>query len=468
MNRTEFARTEAKLDTLRVPPQSAEAEQSVLGGIFLDPDSLFTVQAILKEEMFYRRDHRLIYRALVALKDKARDVVTVGEWFQQNGLAEQIGGTGYLIELASNTPSAANIKAYAEIVREKYLMRRVIEEGTEIVNVGFKPEGRTIEDVIGDSASRLSSILEVRQDASVSLRSAAKGMFDRIIERYEHEGDDLSGISTGYEKLDDLLGGLQNGRVYGVGGRAKMGKSILALNMIETALFSAKLHAALWSFEMDRNEVAQRLACARAGINYKFLQHPKLMGDFEWGAMQGAMKDLSEANLTIFDPPTASIEAVEAQATVLKAKGKLNLIAIDYLGLMELPDMERHDLKLGHITRSTKQMAKRLDVPVILLFQLNRGNEQGSVRVPRASDARDSGSIEQDLDAMILVHRPSYYDKNAAKGARVEVAIQRNGPTGVIRLEDHLERCRFGHSDLDWVEPKAQKEEERATRRAGF
>lgn len=442
-----------KETTLRVPPQSVEAEQSVLGGIMLVNEKLYDVADLVKESDFYRRDHRLIFRAMQALAEKNQplDAVTLGEWFENQGLSEQIGGTGYLIELASSTPSAANVRAYAQIVRDKAMFRQVIEQGTKIINMGYSPEGMEIAEVVGASASMIGEIIQQEQAGSADGKEAAKAMWDDIMLRYNSTSD-ISGIATGFAGLDELLGGLLDGRVYGFGGRAKMGKSVVALNVAEHACIRLGKHTGIWTMEMGRVEMMQRMACSLGRIKSGALKHPKLMDDMEWAALQQAMVQLKDAPLTIFDRTGVTIEVIEAQARVLKAKGNLDLMLIDYLGLMELPNLDRHDLKIAHVTRAVKNMAGRLGVPVILVFQLNRGNEQGTVRIPRPSDARDSGSIEQDLDAMMLLHRPSYYDKNAEKGLRLEVALQRNGPTGVVRLEDNLGYFRFDNSNREWVD----------------
>lgn len=453
---------------LRVPPQSEEAEQAVLGGIMLRNEAIHDIAHLVTAEKFYRRDNRLIFQAMRHLSEKELplDAVTLGEWFESNGLSEQIGGTASLVELASSTPSAANIVAYAQIVSEKYRLRQIIERGTEIVNMGFAPEGRDSTEVVSHAASLIGDVLDSNQEGSMSMGAAAKGMFTDLMLRYNAESD-MPGIPFGYEKLDELTGGMQDGRVISYGGRAKMGKTTLALNTLEHATFEAKKNTAIWSMEMGAKELAERLACSRGGINSNFLKHPKLMGDEEWARFHAAMSDLKDAKLMIFDNPSPTIELIFSQARVLKAKGKLDAMWIDYLGLLSLPDADRQDLRIGHATRVCKQMARTLNVPVNLVFQLNRGNEQGTVRFPRPSDARDSGTIEQDVDVMLLLHRPSYYDKNADKGLRLDVALQRNGPTGLVRLEERLDIHRFVDSDRPWVDAEKYTENRRSRKGGG-
>lgn len=441
------------IDAIRVPPQSTEAEQSVLGAIMIDNDAMHRVADLLVDDSFYRRDHRLIWRAMrdLADKDQPLDAVTVGEWFESHGLSEQIGGTGILIDLASNTPSAANARSYAEIVREKYQLRRLIEQGTEIVNLGFRPDGATSEELVGRAASGLGQILSVKQEDAVPAPDALKQLWAGIMRRYESESD-LAGIPSPWTELDKLTGGWQDGRVYGVGARPKMGKSTLAENAVEHAAMVAKKNCAVWTLEMGREEYMERMVCSYGNIRSGALMHPKLMEDTEWSSLQAAMAALKEAPLIIFDNPELSVELFEAQARVLKSKGLLDMAVVDYLGLMKMPDADTQTLAIAKITGRLKIIARKLNIPIIILFQLNRGNETGTVRPPRPSDARDSGAIEQDLDCMILLHKPSFYSKEAQSGVRCEVAIQRNGPTGVIRLEDRLDRFRLAPSADEWVD----------------
>jgi replicative DNA helicase len=454
VKRSEFQRSEAKLDTLRVPPQSTEAEQAVLGAAMLVPESLLQVGDLIREEMFYRRDHRLIYRAMrdQLEKEKPIDPVTLGEWFEAHNLSEQIGGAGYLIELSSSTPSAANIRAYAEIVREKFQLRRLIEVGTEIVNTGFSPEGKSSTEVIGEAASAVGKVLESRAIDVVSINATLKSIYETMVERTEAESD-LSGLSTGLPALDDLLGGLEPGRVYGIGARPKMGKSILAKCIAESVAVDQGKHVAVWTMEMNAKEWMGRVICSQGNIAAGALKHPKLMNEDDWAKMSAVMKRLRDAPFHIFDNPDVSIEMIEAQARVLKAKGQLDMIVIDYLGLMRLPEADTKASAVGEITRAVKVMAGRLGVPVILVFQLNRNNETGIIRAPRASDARDSGAIEQDLDVMMMLHQPHFYDDTAPKGVRLEVVAARNSEKGTIKLEDELGFCRLAHSRDDWKDP---------------
>jgi replicative DNA helicase len=446
------------LSHLRVPPQSAEAEQAVLGGLMLSPTALPVVQGIINEGDFYRRDHRLIYRAILELEEKARpfDAVTMGEWFEAQGMAELVAGGAYLIDLASNTPSAANIAAYAEIVRDKAVLRQLVDIGTEVTNNAFDPQGRDTDELIAEATAKIESVVRTAGSVGASARDVLKVVNLEMQEAFYADENHRPGLSTGNEELDKKIGYLRPARVYGVGGRPKMGKSTLAGD-IAVANALAGVPVDVFTYEMPAKEMMQIFMAKVGSIDYHLLQHPKLMQDDDWGKVKNAFARLRDTKLTIHDDASTTIERIWAVCQVKKAKGELGLVVIDQLNIMPTPDLGRRDLELGHITRMTKRMAVRLGVPVILVFQLNRGNEAGGkVRPPRAGDARDSGAIEQDLDAMILLHRPSYYDKSAPKGCRLEVALQRNGESGVvIRLEDELQYSRFAKGRSEWVDTRS-------------
>lgn len=435
-----------RIQQLRTPPQSIEAEQAVLGGMMLRNESYTVVAGELDEADFYRRDHQLIFRAIkdLATMDPPSplDAVTVAQWFHDRGLGEQVSGGAYIVELASTTPSAANIKAYAKIVADKATLRRLIEAGTDAVNMGFEPDGRDTDELIAQATTQLSGVLKSKGKAAVTSKEALRKAYDSMIARYEST-DDLAGLPTGNAELDDLTSGLQPGRVYGIGGRPKMGKSTLAKEILR---FNA-MHGtpvAIWTMEMSEEEVILNIVSTIARVDNRKLQRPKMLQDEDWQRVTEAMRVTKDLPITIFPQRGVSVERIEAEASVLVAQGKCKLVVVDYLSLMDLPKADRHDISIGHITKNLKKMAGNLGVPVIIVFQLNRGNEQGAaVRPPRASDAKDSGNIEQDLDCMILVHRPSYYDKSAPKGTQFDIPIQRNGPSGTVYVMEELEYGQF-------------------------
>ena len=429
------------------------AAENVLGAILLGGrDAYWQVADILQADAFPTPALAGLYRILgeVARSQADLDAVLVGEEAERQGVM----GFSEVVGLASNTHSAANVRGYAERVQDAALERRF----RAICAAGAKTGDRAT--VQAEMAALLSS-----QPASAVHASAAiKRMWESTMARYD-AGDALMGLQTGFPLIDEMTGGLQPGRVYGIGARAKMGKTVLAMNICANVacpplgrdgnpLYEPR-PVAVWSLEMSDEELMQRMVCARAGVPSVRLQRPRLMdsAEEETARLTVAIRDLRSAPLMLSDRTDVTIEQIEAQARQLRAAGQLDLLCIDYLGLMRLPKADRHDLAIAHATRRVKIIAKELRIPVILVFQLNRGSEQGqAVRPPRPSDARDSGAIEQDLDAMFLLHRPSYYDKSAGKGLRLDLAIQRNGPTGLIRMEEELHACRFTGGTQEWVD----------------
>lgn len=430
------------------------AAENVLGGILLGgKDAYWQVADMLRAEDFPTPQLANLYRVVGEMARTGElDAMLVGDEAERRGVMDAPD----VVSIAANTASAANVRSWAERVQEAALDRRF----RVICANGAKS---------GDRATvqaEMTALLSSQPASAVHASVALTRMWNGVMARYE-AGDDLAGLQTGFPLIDEMTGGLQPGRVYGIGARAKMGKTILAMNICANVscpplgrdgspLWPAK-PVAVWSLEMSDDELMQRMTCARAGISSTLLQRPRLMDSAEEATakLTVAIKDLQSAPLLVSDRTDVTIEQIEAQARQLRAMGQLDLLCIDYLGLLRLPKADRHDLAIAHATRRVKIIAKELKIPVILVFQLNRGNEQGQqVRPPRPTDARDSGSIEQDLDAMFLLHRPSYYDKAAPKGLRLELAIQRNGPTGVIRLEDELHACRFTGGTVEWKDGK--------------
>lgn len=444
-------------NVLRIPPHDVGAEQAVLGAIMLAPETFWPVQLKLKAHDFYRRDHQLIYESIgeLASKDKPFDAVTMGTWFEDHDLAEQVAGGAYLVELATTTPSAANAMAYAEIVLEKSKLRRLIEAGIHVTNEGFYPDGKTSDEIMADAIARIESSDPRADAAGLPMRQLLKENFDVMQQRLEWEEDRLVGMRFGYPELEELLGGLQGGCSYAFGGRAKMGKSIILSNIADNLALQGK-SVAVWSIEMSARKWASRSLSNVSGVEEKLLERPRMMQEHHWPMLTDGMQRLKDCVLTVYDDSITTIEKIGAQATMLKARGKLDAGMIDYLQLVQGPGLERRDLDVGHVSWGIKQLAKKLDVPFCWAFQINRGNEKGhAVRPPRPSDARESGNIEQDVDAMVIIHRPGYYDQKT-KGTRCEVALNRNGETGIVRLEEQLQFCRFASSRLRWSDTADQ------------
>ena len=455
--RSESFRTEARIDALRVPPQSVEAEQAVIGGLMLAPDSLDRVGDFLTEHDFYRRDHRLIYRAIRDLSEKNKpfDAVTLGEWFEVNALSEQIGGTGYLIELASSTPSAANIRAYAEIVREKAVMRQLIEAGTEIVNDGFQPEGRDSQEVLSAAEMKVFKIAEQGRRGRadfVPLREAMKDAFGILQERYENQGN-VTGLPTGFHDLDEMTAGLQPSDLIILAARPAMGKTTLALNIAEYGALKTKKAVAVFSMEMSASQLAFRLISSIGRVNATRLRTGQLE-DEDWSRVNMAIKMLSDVKVFIDDTPALSPDVLRSKARRIKREHDLGLIVVDYLQLMQVPGSgENRTNEISEISRSLKALAMELKVPVIALSQLNRGLESRTDKRPVMSDLRESGAIEQDADIIMFIYRDDYYHKDSPdKGlAEVIIAKQRNGPTGMAKLKFFGEYTRFDNLARDSV-----------------
>ncbi len=428
------------IEALRVPPHSIDGEQAVLGGLMLAPDALDKVADRLAEQDFYRKDHRLIWRAINELANKGMpcDAVTLGDWFESNGLAEMVGGAGYLIELANSTPSAANIAAYAEIVREKSVMRQLIDAGTSITEDGYRPEGRSVQEVLENAEQRVFHIAESgargKKD-SVSMREAVKDAFRLLTERYENRGQ-LTGVTTGFTDLDNLTSGLQPSDLIIVAARPSMGNTALSVNMAEYAALKTRKAVAIFSMEMSASQLAFRLISSLGRINQQHLRTGDLAEE-EWPRVTNAITLLSEAKIFIDDTPALSPGELRARARRLKREHDLGLIVIDYLQLMQVPgNTENRATEISEISRSLKALAKELNIPVIALSQLNRSLEQRTDKRPVMSDLRESGAIEQDADVILFIYREEVYDKESPRKGTAEIIIgkQRNGPIGSVTL----------------------------------
>ena len=431
----------SSIEALRVPPHSLEAEQAVLGGLMLAPDALDKVADRLGEQDFYRRDHRLIWRAITELANKGMpcDAVTLGDWFEANGLAEMVGGATYLIELANATPSAANISAYADIVREKSILRQLIDAGTEITEDGYRPEGQTVQEVMEKAEQRVFKIAESgargKKD-TVSVREAVKDAFRILSERYENRGQ-LTGISTGFTDLDELTSGLQPSDLIIVAARPSMGKTAFSVNMAEAAALRAKKAVVIFSMEMSASQLAFRLISSIGRIHQQHLRNGDLAEE-DWPRVTNAIAILSEAKIFIDDTPGLSPVELRSRARrIHRENGGLGLIVIDYLQLMQVPgNTENRATEISEISRSLKGLAKELNVPVIALSQLNRSLEQRADKRPMMSDLRESGAIEQDADVIMFIYRDEYYNKESPDKGLAEIIIgkQRNGPTDTVKL----------------------------------
>ena len=428
------------IDVFRVPPHSIEAEQAVLGGLMLSPESWDRISDRIVEEDFYRRDHRLIFRAIGDLSNKSMpyDAVTLGDWFDAKGLADTVGGSSYVIELANTTPSAANIVAYADIVREKSVLRQLIDAGTEIAGDAFQPEGRSSREVLEVAEQKVFKIAEAGargRQGWVPMRTAVKEAFQILHHRFENKGQ-VTGLSTGFTDLDELTTGLQPSDLIILAARPSMGKTALAMNLAETAALRGKKAVAVFSMEMSSSQLAFRLISSLGRINQQNLRTGDLEEE-EWPRVTSAITMLSDAKIFIDDTPALSPGDLRSKARRLKREHDVGLIVIDYLQLMQVPgSKENRATEISEISRSLKALAKELNVPVVALSQLNRSLEQRVDKRPMMSDLRESGAIEQDADLIMFIYRDDYYNKESPDRGLAEIIIskQRNGPTGMVKL----------------------------------
>ncbi|MHC9085184.1 replicative DNA helicase [Luteimonas sp. RIT-PG2_3] len=451
-------RSDYRIEQLRLPPQSIEAEQAVLGGLMIAPDAYDRIADMLVEPDFYRRDHQLIYRAIreLAERDRPYDAVTLGEWFESQGLIEQVAGGAYLIELVSTTPSAANIKAYAEIVRDKAVLRQLIEVGTGIVNDGFQPEGRDSSEILAKAEQDVFAIAEAGARGRTDFTPINKAMseaFDVLQTRHQNGGG-VTGLPTGYVEFDEMTAGLQPTDLLILAARPAMGKTTFALNIAEYAAIKTKKAIGVFSMEMSASQLALRLISSNGRVNATRLRTGALE-DEDWSRVTSAIRMLKETKIFIDDTPGLSPDVLRAKCRRLKREHDLGLIVIDYLQLMAVPgNSENRATEISEISRSLKGLAKELNVPVIALSQLNRSLETRADKRPVMADLRESGAIEQDADVIIFIYRDDYYNKETSpdKGlAEIIIGKQRSGPTGSLKLKFFGEYTRFDNLAHDSV-----------------
>jgi replicative DNA helicase len=425
---------------LRLPPHSIEAEQSVLGGVMLDSTAWDQIADRLVAEDFYRNDHRLIFEAAAALIERNQpcDAVTLSGHLESQGLLEQVGGLSYLGSLARDTPTTANIRAYADIVRERSVLRQLISAGNLIVGSALETEGREAREVVDEAERAVFEIAERGSRGKVGFRpvkSILPEVVNRIDELYHSQGK-MTGVSTGFKHLDEMTSGLQPGDLIIIAGRPSMGKTTLAVNIAENAALGANKAAAIFSMEMSAESLTLRMISSLGRINQAALRSGRLE-EQDWPRIDSAMTQLGSANIFVDETPALTPTEIRARARRLKRERGLDLIVVDYLQLMQVAGTkENRATEISEISRGLKALAKELKVPVIALSQLNRGVEQRQEKKPVMSDLRESGALEQDADVILLIYREEVYDQNTTrKGiADIIIAKQRNGPTGEVQL----------------------------------
>jgi replicative DNA helicase len=427
-------------DTVKVPPHSIEAEQSVLGGIMLDNRAWDLLVDRVRESDFYRHDHRLIYRIMSKLsgQNKPVDVLTISESLREIHELENAGGEVYLFELANNTPSAANVAAYADIVRERSVLRQLIAAANDIATSAFNPQGRNSVELLDAAERNVFAISEqgARNGGPQNIKEYLAKTMDKIDTLF-HLKSPITGVSSGYHDLDEMTSGLQPSDLIIVAGRPSMGKTTFAMNIAEHVVIKSQLPVLVFSMEMPGESLVMRMLSSLCRIDQLRIRTGKLE-DEDWPRISSTVSMLSEAPMFIDDTPALSPAELRARSRrVAKEHGQLGLIVIDYLQLMQVPgNSENRTAEISEISRSLKSLAKELKVPVIALSQLNRGLEQRADKRPIMSDLRESGAIEQDADLIAFVYRDEVYNENTPdKGvAEIIIAKQRNGPIGKIRL----------------------------------
>ena len=434
---------EPQLLALKVPPHSVEAEQSLLGALLLDNQAFDRIADLVSGEDFYRDDHRRIWRHIAKLIEAAKpaDVVTVSESIEASEDKDKAGGPAYVAALAQNTPSAINIRRYAELVRERAVQRRLAHVATEIAEAALSPAGKDVGQLLDEAESKIFQIAEsgARKDQGLlEIKPVLARVFERIDHLYHRDnGSDVTGVPTGYIKLDQMTSGLQGGDLVIIAGRPSMGKTALALNIAEHVAVDNGLPVAVFSMEMSASQVATRMLGSIARIDQHKLRTGRLT-DGEWSNLSEAIGKLHDTPIYIDEGGALTSLEVRARARRLKRQfSKLGVIVIDYLQLMSASNQgENRATEISEISRSLKAMAKELDVPVIALSQLNRALEQRPNKRPQMADLRESGAIEQDADLILAIYRDEVYNQDSPEKGKAEVNIlkQRNGPIGTVML----------------------------------
>jgi len=430
----------------RTPPQDLAAEQSVLGGMLLSKDAIADVVEVLHGNDFYRPAHELVYEAVLDLygRGEPADAVTVADELTKRGELGRIGGPAYLHTLLSSVPTAANAGYYARIVHERAVLRRLVQAGTKIVQLGYATDGGDVDEIVNAAQSEIYKVSERRASEDyAALGDIIEGTIDEI-EASSSRGDGMTGVPTGFADLDRLTNGLHAGQMIVIAARPAMGKSTVALDIARSAAIHHNLPAVIFSLEMGKNEITMRLLSAEAKIPLQNMRKGT-MREEDWTRLARTMGDISEAPLYIDDSPNMSLMEIRAKCRRLKQRHGLRLVVIDYLQLMSSGKrVESRQQEVSEFSRALKLLAKELEVPVIALSQLNRGPEQRTDKKPQMSDLRESGSIEQDADVVILLHREDVYEKESPRAGEADfiVAKHRNGPTDtiVVAFQGHYSR----------------------------
>lgn len=435
-------REDQEASRIKVPPHSIEAEQAVLGGLLLDGSKWDLIGDLINAGDFYRSDHRLIYQAIERLagEGESLDVVTLAEFLQRAGDLEAAGGTRYLGQLVEKTPGAANIRAYATIVRERSVLRQLVQVSGDIADSAFNPQGRSSADILDDAERSIFQIAETRTQEGTgpqAINPVLTKALTRIEELFESDAS-ITGLTTGFKDLDGMTSGLQPADLVIVAGRPSMGKTTFAMNMVENALMRTDKPVLVFSMEMPADAIVMRMLSSIGRIDQTRIRTGRLEED-DWPRLTSAVSLLKDKPLFIDDTPAISPTEMRSRArrAARDCKGQLGLIMVDYLQLMRVPgNSEGRTAEISEISRSLKALAKELNCPVLALSQLNRSLEQRPNKRPVNSDLRESGAIEQDADLIIFIYRDEVYHEDSPDKGIAEIIIgkQRNGPIGSVRL----------------------------------
>ncbi|MGL9774942.1 MAG: replicative DNA helicase [Sodalis sp. (in: enterobacteria)] len=451
-NKANFTR-DRQVEGLKMPPHSLEAEQSVLGGLMLDNERWDNVAERVTGNDFFNRPHRLIFGEMQRLLElnKPIDLITLSESLEQRGELDAVGGFAYLAELSKNTPSAANISAYADIVRERAVVREMISVAHEIADAGYDPQGRSSEDLLDLAESRVFQIAENRASKDEGPKSIDRILEDtvaRIEQLYQKPHDGVTGVSSGYLDLDKKTAGLQKSDLIIVAARPSMGKTTFAMNLCENAAMTEAKPVLIFSLEMPGEQIMMRMLASLSRVDQTRIRTGQL-DDEDWARISSTMGILLEKRNNMYIDDSSGLTPTEVRSRarrVFREHDGLSLIMIDYLQLMRMPSLfDNRTLEIAEISRSLKALAKELQVPVVALSQLNRSLEQRADKRPVNSDLRESGSIEQDADLIMFIYRDEVYHENSDMKGIAEIILgkQRNGPIGTVRLTFNGQWSRF-------------------------
>ena len=430
----------------KVPPSSEEAEKSTLGSMLLDREAIPTAVESLEPEDFYWSKHAIIYNAICQLFDQGDpvDLVTLSEKLREEDKLEEVGGASYITSVVNSVPTAANIKHYAEIVEEKSILRNLIKTSNQISKLGYKDEGE-VDDLLDQAESLIFEVSEKRSVKEFSgIKDVLMDTFDDLEELHENQ-EDVTGVPTGFRDLDKMTSGFQESDLIIIAARPSMGKTALALNIGQYAAVEEDTSVAIFSLEMSKSQLVQRMLCSEAQVNSHRLRTGQLR-DTDWRRLSQAAGRLGESNIFIDDTPGITVMEMRAKARRIKAEHGLDLILIDYLQLMQgSGGSESRQQEVSKISRSLKGLGRELNVPVVSLSQLSRAVEQRNDKRPQLSDLRASGSIEQDADVVAFIYRDEYYNPDTEKKGITEIIVgkQRNGPVGTVELAFQKEYTKF-------------------------